>query len=272
MRHIHEIPILKTPEEIDIMRSAGRIVAGALKIAGVMAVPGQTTRRIDEEVERFIRDSGAEPTFKGYPSVNKQVPPFPASICASVNEVVVHGIPDDRILKEGDILSVDVGVYWRGFCSDAAKTFAIGHISEKARRLMDTTEAALKAAVAVTKQGAGLKDIALAVETIARKNKFSVVRSFVGHGIGRSMHEAPQVPNYVEGLLETASGKTGLGRLRFSAGLVLAIEPMLTAGTEKVVTDRHNGWTVFTKDHSLAAHFEHTVAVTEQGPQILTLE
>ena len=265
-----EPPILKTPEEIQIMRKAGALTARALLLVEGLAVPGATTEAIDRAVEAFIRDHGAIPTFKGYPSGNYGVKPFPASICASVNEVVVHGIPNGKPLREGDVLSIDVGVHLDGFCGDAARTFAIGEISRRARKLLESTESALKKGVAAARPGGTLVDIAAAVENEAKANGFTVVRQFVGHGIGRNMHEPPQVPNYVDGLTERISGESGLERLRLLPGTVLAIEPMLNAGGCEVLVDRRDGWAVYTKDRGLSAHFEHTVAVTESGPQVLT--
>ena len=270
MAGIIEAPILKTRGEIEAMRRAGGLAGRALELAAGLAVPGATTAGMDRAVEAFIRDHGATPTFKGYPSGHMGVMPFPASICASVNEVVVHGIPNGRLLREGDILSVDVGVHLDGFCGDAARTFAIGSVSRKARKLIESTELALQKAVAAARPGGWLIDIARAVENTAAEAGFSVVRQFVGHGIGRRMHEPPQVPNYVEGLTDRASGERGLSGFRLDVGLVLAIEPMLNTGSSAVLVDRGDGWTVFTKDRGLSAHFEHTVAVTDTGPRVLT--
>ncbi len=249
-------PTLKYPWEIDIMREAGRIAARALRLAVERAVPGATTKGIDAEVERYIRAQGALPTFKGYRG-------YPASLCASVNDVVVHGIPDDRPLREGDLLSVDVGATYKGYVGDNATTVGIGSISEEARRLVEAALGSLEAAIAEVKPYGRLSRIASAVQTYAESRGYSVVKKFVGHGIGQQMHEDPQVPNYVIHPVERFE-------VILKPGLCLAIEPMLNAGSDDVET-MDDGWTVRTRDRKLSAHVEHTVAVTKEGSVILTL-
>src|SRR5262245_47149196 len=215
--------------------------------------PGVSTQRLDELAEAFIRDHGARPAFKGYRG-------FPASICPSINDEVVHGIPGARRLAEGDIVGMDVGVEKDGYFGDAAVTFAVGKVSEEARRLLEVTRAALLKGVAQAKAGNRVGDISHAIQSHVEAHGFTVVRSLVGHGIGRQMHEEPQVPNY---------GAPDRGP-RLMAGQVLAIEPMVNVGAPEVVT-QPDGWTVVTKDGSLSAHFEHTVAVGPDGPEILSV-
>lgn len=250
------------------MREAGRIVASALRLVEGLIKPGVTTKELDAAVEDLIIKSGGIPTFRGYPAPTPGIPAFPASICASVNEQVVHGIPGPLVLKEGDILSVDVGVHLDGWCGDAAKTFPVGEIGKKARKLLDVTESALRKAIGHCRSGRKLREVSAAVQKEAEGNGFSVVKQFVGHGIGRDMHEGPQIPNFVCGPGERLDGS--YPDLDLVPGMVLAIEPMVNVGGSDVLVDRSNGWVVFTKDRSLSAHFEHTVAVTENGPQILT--
>ena len=227
-------------------------VAG-LERVGQAIRPGITTLELDAIAEETIRAAGAEPSFKGYHG-------YPASICVSVNEQVIHGIPGDRKLAEGDIVSVDVGAVLDGYHGDSARTFAVGAVSSLARKLMRVTEECLMAAIEVARVGMTLGDIGYAVQSHAESNGFSVVRDFVGHGIGRHMHEDPAVPNY---------GRPGQGR-RLRPGMVLAIEPMVNAGSHGVEVLSDN-WTAVTRDGSLSAHFEHTVAITENGPVVLTL-
>lgn len=255
-------PRIKTPEEIEAMRPAGETVARALKLVEEMAAPGITTAEIDRAVEALIRKAGGIPAFLDYPCPTPGGSPFPASICASINEEVVHGIPDDRTLKDGDLLSVDVGVELNGFFGDAARTFGIGDVSRKARKLIETTRECLDRATQEMRSGTQLRKICGLIQKTAEDAGYSVVEQFVGHGIGRAMHEPPQVPNYV-------SRAFGDGMLRLPAGTALAIEPMLNVGTHEVRV-RPNGWTVITKDHALSAHFENTIAVTENGPLVLT--
>lgn len=246
--------LLKSPAEIEVMREAGRITASALRVVGEAVVPGVTTAQLDEIAAEHIRKEGGKPAFLGYRG-------FPATLCVSVNDEVVHGIPGKRRLREGDIVSVDCGVIVDGYYGDAAMTFPVGHVSDEARRLMDVTREALDAAIARCRPGMRLGDVGNAVQTVVERAGFSVVREYVGHGIGRSMHEEPQVPNF---------GRAGTG-VTLKPGTVLAIEPMVNAGGY-AVRSLDDGWTVVTADGSLSAHFEHTVAITEDGPSILTLE
>jgi methionyl aminopeptidase len=235
------------------MRLAGRVTADALAAVGEAVAPGVSTATLDQVAEQVIAAAGATPAFKGYHG-------FPASICSSRNEEVVHGIPDEKIvLRDGDILSVDVGAVVDGYYGDSAATFAVGDVSEEASRLMEVTEESLAAGIAKCVPGMRLYDIGNAVQGVAEAAGFSVVREYVGHGIGRAMHEEPQIPNY---------GQAGTGPT-LKAGMVFAIEPMINAGAAGVV-QRNDGWTVVTMDGSLSAHFEHTVAITDAGPQILT--
>ena len=235
------------------MARAGRVVADTLALLGENARPGVTTRDLDELAEEYIRSQGGEPTFKGYHG-------FPASICTSPNSMVVHGIPGDYRVDDGDLVSVDVGVTLKGFVADSAYTFAVGEIDDEAQRLLDVGQAALEAGIAQARAGHHIGDISAAVQRTTEEAGFSVVKSLVGHGIGRSMHEEPQIPNW---------GEPGRGP-QLAPGMTLAIEPMINAGGADVViaADR---WSISTADDSLSAHFEHTVAVTEAEPRILTL-
>jgi len=242
----------RSREEIDRIRVSAQLVAKTLRELGRAIRPGVTTGELDRIAEGFIRDHGATPAFKGYRG-------FPASICPSVNEEVVHGIPGSRELREGDIVGIDVGVEKDGFFGDAARTFAVGDVSDEARKLMDVTRDSLMQGIAQARAGNRVGDISNAVQSLVERSGFSVVRALVGHGIGREMHEEPAVPNF---------GPSGRGP-RLMAGLVLAIEPMVNAGGSEVVT-RPDGWTVATKDGALSAHFEHTVAVGLDGPEILS--
>lgn len=244
--------IIKTDEEIEIMAEAGKLAGECLLMLGEAIKPGITTRELDRLAEDFIRKRGAVPTFKGYQG-------FPASICTSRNEVVVHGIPGDTRLEEGDIISIDVGVTYRGYVGDTAATFPVGRVSGEAQKLIDVTREALYRGIEAAKVGGHLGDIGHAVEEHARRHGFSVVREYVGHGVGRRMHEDPAVPNY---------GQPGTG-ITLRKGMVLAIEPMINAGGSAVVT--YPNMQVVTKDGSLSAHFEHTVAITDLGPRCLTL-
>ncbi|HXE46224.1 MAG TPA: type I methionyl aminopeptidase [Conexibacter sp.] len=244
--------VKKTPEQIDKMAAAGEILVRTLELVEGKIRPGVTTRELDEAAERFIRSRGAVPAFKGYRG-------FPGSICASPNAMVVHGIPGAYKLERGDILSVDVGVVLDGWVADAARTFAVGPVSPVAQKLLDTTEGALFAAVPQCAAGNRLGDISHAIQRHVETDGFSIIRSLVGHGIGRDMHEDPQIPNY---------GPPGRGP-RLEEGMVLAIEPMVTAGRHQVrMADDH--WSIFTQDGSLAAHFEFTIAITADGPRVLT--
>lgn len=236
------------------MREAGRVTARALRVVASAVAPGVTTADLDAAAEAVIRDAGAVPAFKGYHG-------FPATLCTSVDGEVVHGIPGPRVLREGEIVSVDCGAIIDGYYGDSAMTFPVGEVPPEARRLMDVTRASLEAGIARCVPGMRLHDISAAVQTVAEDAGFSVVREYVGHGIGRAMHEDPQVPNY---------GKAGTGPT-LRPGMVLAIEPMVNAGRPDV-RSLSDGWTVVTADGSLSAHFEHTVAITESGPMVLTLE
>jgi methionyl aminopeptidase len=254
--------MIKSPREIDLLREAGLIVAETLELMRENARPGVTTAELDRLAEEHILARGATPAFKGYrvPGVGT---PYPASICASVNEEVVHGIPGDRRLVEGDIISIDVGTCYKKYYGDAAVTLPVGKVSEKARRLLETAEGALRMAIGVIKPDMALKDLSGAIQKHAESRGFSVVRKFVGHGIGREMHEDPQVPNFV-------GAGSPAGDTRLPAGTVIAIEPMVNEGTGNVEV-LENGWTVRTKDRKLSAHFEHSVAVTAEGPRVLTV-
>ena len=244
--------VKKSPEEIDRMAAAGTILVKTLNLLQSKIRPGVTTADLDAAAEKFIRSQGAEPAFKGYRG-------FPGSICTSPNSMVVHGIPGPYKLSRGDILSVDVGVVHDGWVADAARTFAVGPVSPIATRLLRATEAALFAAVDQVRPGNRLGDVSHAVQAHVEAEGFSVVRSLVGHGIGRDMHEDPQIPNF---------GDPGRGP-ELEEGMVLAVEPMVTAGRHAVrMGDDH--WAIYSQDGSLAAHFEFTVAVTSEGPRILT--
>jgi methionyl aminopeptidase len=247
--------IRKSEREIAQMARAGEIVAETLSLLGRYVQPGTTTGELDRIADEFIRSRGGTPTFKGY----RGPYPYPASICTSPNDVVVHGIPDGYELREGDVLSVDVGVTLDGFVADSAYTFAVGDIDAEAERLLEVCNAALHAGIEQAQAGGKLTDISHAVQRVTEDAGFSVVKSLVGHGVGRSMHEDPQIPNY---------GEPGRGPT-LAPGMTLAIEPMINAGGEQVVV-RPDQWTIATADGSLSAHFEHTVAVTEEGPRILT--
>lgn len=245
--------IRKSKSEIERMRIAGGIVAAVLKRLSEMAEPGVTTLDLDREAERMITGAGAYPTFKGYHG-------FPRSICASINDEVVHGIPSKRKLREGDIISIDCGATYMGYVGDAAVTVPVGRVSEPVKRLLEATQRSLDRAIEKCRIGNRLGDVCNAVQAYVEPLGFSVVKNYCGHGVGRAMHEEPQVPNY---------GKPGTGPV-LREGLVLAIEPMINLGHEdvKVLSD---GWTVITMDGQPSAHFEHTVAITQDGPQILTL-
>jgi methionyl aminopeptidase len=242
----------KTPQEIDKMAAAGTILVRTLALVESKIRPGVTTAELDAAAERFIRSQGAKPAFKGYRG-------FPGSLCTSPNSMVVHGIPGSYELRRGDVLSVDCGVILDGWVADAARTFAVGSITPTARKLLTTTEASLFAAVEHCRAGNRLGDVSHAVQEVVEREGLSVVRSLVGHGIGRNMHEDPQIPNY---------GPPGRG-VELEEGMVFAIEPMVTAGRHGVrMGDDH--WAIYSQDGSLAAHFEFTVAVTGDGPRVLT--
>jgi methionyl aminopeptidase len=244
--------IKKSPDEIDRMASAGRILVATLELLQSKIRPGVSTGELDEIAERFIRSRGAKPTFKGYRG-------FPGSICASPGAMVVHGIPGPYRLKSAEIVSIDVGVTLDGWVADAARTFPVGKVSTETQNLLSATEESLHAGVAQCLVGNRMGDVSSAIQQVAEGAGLSIVRSLVGHGVGRSMHEDPQVPNY---------GKPGKGPL-LEEGLVLAIEPMTTAGSAGVRVGG-DGWAIYSDDGSPAAHFEFTVAVTGEGPRVLT--
>lgn len=244
--------ILKSSWEIDLIRKSGRIVAEALARLTKLVEPGITTLDLDRLAEEYILKRGAKPAFKGYRG-------YPYSLCASVNEQVVHALPSERTLKEGDIVSLDLGSIVDGYYGDAAVTVPVGQVSEEARRLMAVTQESLQRAIEAARPGNRLSDISHAVQAAVESHGFSVVRLFVGHGIGRSLHEEPQIPNF---------GPPGHGPV-LKTGMVLAIEPMVNAGSPDVMI-LEDRWTAVTCDGSLSAHFEHTVALTENGTEVLT--
>jgi len=250
--------VLKSREEIDKMRRASAIVAEILEEVAAMVRPGVTTAELDAFAEEETLRRGARPAFKGYVVGGRT---YPASICVSINDEVVHGMPSPRrILRDGDIVGLDFGVAWEGYYGDAAKTVAVGKIRPEAQRLMDVTAEALAAGIDAMRAGRHIVDISGAIQDVVEEAGYSVVREFVGHGIGRKLHEDPQVPNY----------RTSARGVRLNEGLVLAIEPMVNAGRPEVYV-RDDGWTACTRDGCLSAHFEHSVAVTADGPYILTV-
>ena len=238
---------LKSSHEIELMRQAGKITAGA------MVAPGVTTQEIDRAVQRFIKSKGAVPSFLGFHG-------YPASVCISVNDEVIHGIPGKRALREGDIVSIDVGAYKDGYHGDCAGTYPCGRISEEARRLIDVTRQSFFEGLKYAREGYRLPDLSGAVQRYVEANGFSVVREYVGHGIGTQMHEAPEVPNYVE---------PKAGRPRFLRGMTIALEPMVNAGRAGVVV-LPDGWTVKTADGKLSAHYENSILITDGEPELLT--
>jgi len=248
---------IKTPQELEIMCAAGRINAQALAAARAIAHPGVTTADLNAAAEEVLNKHGVTSPFKNYPGPY----PYPASTCISINEEMVHGIPGKRKLREGDIVSIDCGNVYEGFVADSAITFGVGRISETARRLIEATEAALYAGIEQARPGNRLGDISAAIQKVAESNGFFVTREYTGHGVGRRMHEGPQIPNY---------GLPGRGMV-LQVGMTLALEPMLLVGTPytRVMPDQ---WTVSSRDGSLTAHHEHSVAITADGPLILTQE
>lgn len=244
---------IKTEREIDLMREPCAIVRDTLAYVGSKIKPGVTTKELDEFAEKYIRSRGAEPSCLGYCG-------YPASICASVNEVVVHGIPGDRVIREGDIVSIDLCAYKNGFHGDGARTFLVGNVSEEKKKLVRVTEECFFKGIENLRAGTPLYDIGARVQRHAEENGFSVVRALVGHGIGREMHEDPSVPNF---------GKRGTG-IRLKAGMVLCIEPMILAGRREVDV-LPDGWTAVTRDKKPAAHYENTVVIREDGIEILTI-
>ena len=243
---------LKSSHEIDLMRRSGKITAAARALAGEMVKPGVTTQEINDAVERFIRQQGAVPSFLHYNG-------YPASACISVNDEIIHGIPGKRVLQEGDIVSVDVGAYIGGFHGDCAATFPCGRISPEAQRLIDVTRQSFFEGIRFAREGQRLQDISAAVQTYVERNGFSVVREYVGHGVGAKMHESPEIPNY---------GRPGHGP-RLLRGMTLAVEPMVNAGSA-AITQLSDGWTVKTADGKWAAHYENTILITDGAPEILT--
>jgi methionyl aminopeptidase len=251
--------ILKSAREIALMREAGRVVARAHELARSLIRPGVTTLELDAQIEDFIRSQAGTSSFKNYPHPSG-LRPYPGTTCISVNEELVHGIPGPRTLREGDVVSLDIGVMLKGYHGDSAWTYCVGQVSPDAKRLLDVTERALWTGLEYAREGNRLGDISYAIQQVVESQGFHIVREYVGHGVGRKMHEEPQIPNF---------GEPGRGP-RLRAGMTLAIEPMVQAGTPQteVLEDE---WTVVSADRSLAAHFEHTVAVTKQGLEILTV-
>jgi len=250
---------LKTKQEIELMRSSNMIVHDVHRVLEEMIVPGVSTLDLDQKAQELCKEKGVIPAFLGYPASSAGVKPFPGVICASRNEVIVHGIPDSTPLEEGDIISIDFGCCYKDFFGDAAVTHAVGKVSSEAEKLLRVTEFSLGEAISQCYSGKRIGDIGAAVQGAVEKEGFNVVREFVGHGIGRKMHEPPHVPNF---------GRAGQGRV-LRPGMVLAIEPMVTVGSfeTKILDD---GWTAVTRDGGLSAHFEHTVAITEAEPYVLS--
>lgn len=254
--------ILKSAREIELMRQSGAVVRRVLNRMQELARPGATTAALDAEAERMIREVGGTPLFKGVTNPQARFA-FPASICASVNEELVHGIPNDRPLRDGDILSVDCGVRLNGYCGDAAVTIPIGTVSAETRRLLEVTSGTLDLAIELMRPGGAWSDVARRMQEYVENHGFSVIREFVGHGIGRQMHEEPKVPNFWD-------RKQRGTDFRLSPGLTLAVEPMVSAGTKDVEYKGRDRWVVVTRDRKYSAHFEHTIAITERGVDVLT--
>ena len=247
--------VRKSRSELETMREGGRITAACLKMLRQNARAGVTTKDLDRMAEEFIYERGGKPEFKGYQG-------FPASICASPNDMIVHGIPGPYELKEGDIISLDVGVRYEGFVTDSATTVAVGEVPEETKGLLDITRRCLAAATEEMRVGKRLGDVGHAIQGLAEPKGYGVIRDLVSHGVGRKMHEDPQIPNY---------GTPGTGP-RLQPGMTFAIEPMITLGDYDIRISEWDGWSIYTTDDSLAAHFEHTIAVTEAGPWVLTEE
>ena len=250
--------ILKNIEEINMLREGGKILASVLYEAAGMSVSGIKTIELDKLAEKRIREAGGRPSFKNYKTQDDKVP-YPASLCVSINEEVVHGVPGEIVLKDGDIVSLDLGMEYKGFYTDMAITFPVGKASEQAKKLIETTKESLNLGIMAVKNGAFTGDIGYAIQSFAEKNGFNVVRKLVGHGLGRKVHEPPEVPNF---------GVKGKGEI-LREGEVIAIEPMITAGRQDIYLDKDE-WTWKTKDGSLSAHFEHTIIVTKNGAEIIT--
>lgn len=243
---------VKSERELDAMRKAGSIVAEALQIAGDAVRPGLTTQELNDLIERYIVSQGAVPSFKGYNG-------FPAAVCISMNEQVVHGIPGSRVMHEGDIVSVDIGAYIDGYHGDAARTFPVGRVAPAHAKLIATTQACFEAGMAQARAGARIGDISHAIQSLAESHGYGVVRELIGHGIGQRLHEAPDVPNF---------GRAGRGP-RLAPGMTIAVEPMINAGTKNVLMC-DDGWTVVTADGMFSAHYENTIAITDGEAEILT--
>ncbi len=258
-------PVLKTSDELEIMRQAGRIVAIAHEEMRRAIEPGVSTKALDTIALTVLRDHGAEPCFLGY--APGEHPPFPATITASINQELVHGIPSEqRLLAEGDVIGIDVACFYQGYVGDAAFTHPVGEISRSAKRLLDATKSALDAAIAASVLGNKISDVAKATAKCAGRLGYSVAREYTGHGVGKAMHEEPQVPNW----WHSKKSRHQWQDYDLQLGMTYAIEPMLIAGRSDLV-ELDDGWTVVTKDGSLTAHFEHTIVITEAGPRILTL-
>lgn len=245
--------VRKSKGELEAMREGGKITAGCLAALARAVEPGVTTAELDELADSFIRERGGKPEFKGYQG-------FPRSICTSPNAMIVHGIPGDYTLQEGDIVSIDAGTRFEGFVSDSAVTVRVGSVSEEVESLLRTTKECLAAATEQMRSGNKLGDVGHAIQSIAEGRGYGVIRDLVSHGVGRQMHEEPQIPNY---------GKPGTGT-RLLSGMTFAIEPMISLGTYEIVLDEEDGWSIYTADGSMAAHYEHTIAVTDDGPWVLT--
>ena len=248
---------LKTEDEIELLRQSNLLVGRTLAEVAKVVKPGVTTRELDKVAEEFIRDNGATPTFKGFP--NQYGDPFPASICTSVNEQVVHGIPGDIVLKDGDIVSVDCGTYMNGFCGDSAYTFCVGEVAEETKALLKATKESLYIGIENAVEGKRIGDIGSAIQIYCEGKGYSVVRELCGHGVGKALHESPEVPNY---------GRRGTGPV-LKNGMCIAIEPMINLGSRNIVVER-DGWTVRTRDRKPSAHFEHTVAICGGKADILS--
>ncbi|MEK7099046.1 MAG: type I methionyl aminopeptidase [Patescibacteria group bacterium] len=250
---------IKSPAEIALLRAGGKKLGAVLRCLADAVRPGITTHALDILAERMIREQGGIPVFKGY-SIKETAIPFPASICTSINDEVVHGIPRaDRVLKERDIISIDIGMRWQGMVTDTAMTMGVGRISHDAGRLIQATEASLRTGIAVARLGNTVGDIGHAIGTYLKKEKLAIIRDLAGHGVGYELHEPPLIPNY---------GSTGLGPV-LTEGMVIAIEPMATLGGSAILLD-DDEWTFRTADHSLAAHFEHTILITKDKAEVLT--
>lgn len=250
--------ILFKNEEISILREGGKILASVLLETAKKATPGVKTIDLDVLAEKMIREAGGRPSFKNYKTADDEIP-YPASLCVSINDEIVHGIPGERILRDGDIIGLDIGMEYKGLYTDTAITVAVGKVSAEAERIIKITEQSLAEGISVVKSGARIGDIGFAVQSFAEKNCFSVIRKLVGHGLGYKAHEPPEIPNF---------GRKGEGRV-LKTGMVLAIEPMLSAGSADVYL-AEDKWAWKTKDGSLSAHFEHTIIVTEDGAEIIT--